>query len=290
MIYSKHKNIGGVFFMENYNLIDGHVIPQVGFGTYKLNGASGVHAIVNALNNGYRVLDTAYNYENEGTVGKAMQQSHVSRDQIIVTSKLPGRYHSYEQAARTIQESIYRLGVEYIDLYLIHWPNPKQGLYVEAWKALIEAQKMGLVKSIGVCNFLPEHLETLEKETGVLPAVNQIELHPYFNQKDAIKYHEEKGIITEAWSPLGRASEVIHDKNIEQIAEKYNKTIPQIILKWHVQNGVVPIPKSTSNARQIQNLDIFDFYLESEDLHTIDNLTKSDGRLKDQDPAEYEEF
>ncbi|HBV03280.1 MULTISPECIES: aldo/keto reductase [Mammaliicoccus] len=276
--------------MENYNLIDGHVIPQVGFGTYKLNGASGVHAIVNALNNGYRVLDTAYNYENEGTVGKAMQQSHVSRDQIIVTSKLPGRYHSYEQAGRTIQESIYRLGVEYIDLYLIHWPNPKQGLYVEAWKALIEAQKMGLVKSIGVCNFLPEHLETLEKETGVLPAVNQIELHPYFNQKDAIKYHEEKGIITEAWSPLGRASEVIHDKNIEQIAEKYNKTIPQIILKWHVQNGVVPIPKSTSNARQIQNLDIFDFYLESEDLHTIDNLTKSDGRLKDQDPAEYEEF
>ncbi|WP_210617565.1 aldo/keto reductase [Mammaliicoccus lentus] len=276
--------------MENYNLIDGHVIPQVGFGTYKLNGTSGVHAIVNALNNGYRVLDTAYNYENEGTVGKAMQQSHVSRDQIIVTSKLPGRYHSYEQAARTIQESIYRLGVEYIDLYLIHWPNPKQGLYVEAWKALIEAQKMGLVKSIGVCNFLPEHLETLEKETGVLPAVNQIELHPYFNQKDAIKYHEEKGIITEAWSPLGRASEVIHDKNIEQIAEKYNKTIPQIILKWHVQNGVVPIPKSTSNARQIQNLDIFDFYLEAEDLHTIDNLTKSDGRLKDQDPAEYEEF
>ena len=276
--------------MENYNLIDGHVIPQVGFGTYKLNGASGVHAIVNALNNGYRVLDTAYNYENEGTVGKAMQQSHVSRDQIIVTSKLPGRYHSYEQAARTIQESIYRLGVEYIDLYLIHWPNPKQGLYVEAWKALIEAQKMGLVKSIGVCNFLPEHLETLEKETGVLPAVNQIELHPYFNQKDAIKYHEEKGIITEAWSPLGRASEVIHDKNIEQIAKKYNKTIPQIILKWHVQNGVVPIPKSTSNARQIQNLDIFDFYLESEDLHTIDTLTKSDGRLKDQDPAEYEEF
>ncbi|MGF2098451.1 aldo/keto reductase [Mammaliicoccus lentus] len=276
--------------MENYNLIDGHVIPQVGFGTYKLNGASGVRAIVNALNNGYRVLDTAYNYENEGTVGKAMQQSHVSRDQIIVTSKLPGRYHSYEQAARTIQESIYRLGVEYIDLYLIHWPNPKQGLYVEAWKALIEAQKMGLVKSIGVCNFLPEHLETLEKETGVLPAVNQIELHPYFNQKDAIKYHEEKGIITEAWSPLGRASEVIHDKNIEQIAKKYNKTIPQIILKWHVQNGVVPIPKSTSNARQIQNLDIFDFYLESEDLHTIDNLTKSDGRLKDQDPAEYEEF
>ncbi len=276
--------------MENYNLIDGQVLPQVGFGTYKLNGTTGVHAIVNALNNGYRILDTAYNYENEGTVGKAIQESHVDRDQIIVTSKLPGRYHSYDQAINAIQESIYRLGVEYLDLYLIHWPNPKQGKYVEAWKALIDAQKLGLIKSIGVCNFLEEHIKTLEKETGVLPTVNQIELHPYFNQKDVLEYHKEKGIIIEAWSPLGRASEVINDAKIGQIAEKYNKTIPQIILKWHVQNGVVPIPKSTSIARQIQNIDIFDFYLESEDLAIIDALTQDNGRLKDQDPATYEEF
>lgn len=276
--------------MENYNLIDGQVLPQVGFGTYKLNGTTGVHAIVNSLNNGYRILDTAYNYENEGTVGKAIQESHVDRDQIIVTSKLPGRYHSYDQAINAIQESIYRLGVEYLDLYLIHWPNPKQGKYVEAWKALIDAQKLGLIKSIGVCNFLEEHIETLEKETGVLPTVNQIELHPYFNQKDVLEYHKEKGIIIEAWSPLGRASEVINDAKIGQIAEKYNKTIPQIILKWHVQNGVVPIPKSTSIARQIQNIDIFDFYLETEDLAVIDALTQDNGRLKDQDPATYEEF
>ncbi|RIN25285.1 aldo/keto reductase [Mammaliicoccus vitulinus] len=276
--------------MENYNLIDGQALPQVGFGTYKLNGTTGVHAIVNALNNGYRILDTAYNYENEGTVGKAIQESHVDRDQIIVTSKLPGRYHSYDQAINAIQESIYRLSVEYLDLYLIHWPNPKQGKYVEAWKALIDAQKLGLIKSIGVCNFLEEHIETLEKETGVLPTVNQIELHPYFNQKDVLEYHKEKGIIIEAWSPLGRASEVINDAKIGQISEKYNKTIPQIILKWHVQNGVVPIPKSTSIARQIQNIDIFDFYLESEDLAIIDALTQDNGRLKDQDPATYEEF
>lgn len=276
--------------MENYHLNDGQVLPQIGFGTYKLNGSTGVHAIINALNNGYRILDTAYNYENEGTVGKAIQESHVSRDQIIVTSKLPGRYHSYDQAITAIQESIYRLGVEYIDLYLIHWPNPKQGKYVEAWKALIDAQKLGLIKSIGVCNFLEEHIETLEKETGVLPTVNQIELHPYFNQKDVLKYHQEKGIIIEAWSPLGRASEVINDKEIGKIAKKYNKTIPQIILKWHVQNGIVPIPKSTSNKRQLQNLDVFDFYLESEDLQIIDALTKADGRLKDQDPATHEEF
>lgn len=276
--------------MENHNLIDGQILPEVGFGTYKLNGTSGVHAIVNALNNGYRILDTAYNYENEGTVGKAIQASHVDRDQIIVTSKLPGRYHSYDQAITAIQESIYRLGVEYIDLYLIHWPNPKQGKYVEAWKALIDAQKLGLVKSIGVCNFLEEHIDTLEKETGVLPAVNQIELHPYFNQKETLEYHNQKGIIIEAWSPLGRASEVINDDNIRKIAEKYNKTIPQIILKWHVQNGVVPIPKSTSISRQLQNIDIFDFILEKEDLEAIDALSHKDGRLKGQDPAVYEEF
>ncbi len=276
--------------MKHLNMIDGQVLPQIGFGTYKLNGAHGVHAITNALNQGYRLLDTAYNYENEGTVGRAIANSHVTRDQIIVTSKLPGRYHDYDSAMVAIQESLYRLNVEYIDLYLIHWPNPRQGKYVEAWKAMIDAQKAGLIKSIGVCNFLPEHIETLEKETGVLPTVNQIELHPYFNQQDIIAFHNEKGIITQAWSPLGRASEVIKDKDVAVIAEKYNKTIPQVILKWHVQNGVVPIPKSTSIARQIQNKDIFDFTLEQQDMDAINQLTQQDGRLKGQDPAQYEEF
>ncbi|AVQ36244.1 aldo/keto reductase [Staphylococcus kloosii] len=276
--------------MENLNMLDGQVLPVLGFGTYKLNGTQGVHAIVNALNNGYRLLDTAYNYENEGTVGKAIEYSHVSRDQIIVTSKLPGRYHDYDSAMVAIQESIYRLNVDYIDLYLIHWPNPKQGKYVEAWRALIDAQKAGLVKSIGVCNFLPEHIDTLEKETGVLPTVNQIELHPFFNQKDVLEYHQEKGIIVEAWSPLGRDVNIMNHEVIQQIADKYNKTTVQVILKWHIQNGVVPIPKSASNVRQLQNIDVFDFYLESEDLTQIDLLSKEDGRRKDQDPAEYEEF
>lgn len=276
--------------MQNLDMIDGKIIPRIGFGTYKLNGASGMHAIVSALNQGYRLLDTAYNYENEGTVGKAINQSHVSRDQIVVTSKLPGRYQDYNAAMIAIQESIYRLNVEYIDLYLIHWPNPRHGKFVEAWQAMIDARNAGLIKSIGVCNFLPEHIETLEQETGVLPSVNQIELHPYFNQQDMIKYHNEKGIITQAWSPLGRASEVINDKDIEVIAEKYDKTIPQIILRWHIQNGVVPIPKATSIARQIQNKEVFDFTLEHDDIEKINNLTQKDGRLKGQDPAVYEEF
>ncbi|PTI82737.1 2,5-diketo-D-gluconic acid reductase [Staphylococcus xylosus] len=276
--------------MQNLDMIDGKIIPRIGFGTYKLNGASGMHAIVSALNQGYRLLDTAYNYENEGTVGKAINQSHVSRDQIVVTSKLPGRYQDYNAAMIAIQESIYRLNVEYIDLYLIHWPNPRHGKFVEAWQAMIDARNTGLIKSIGVCNFLPEHIETLEQETGVLPSVNQIELHPYFNQQDMIRYHNEKGIITQAWSPLGRASEVINDKDIEEIAEKYDKTIPQIILRWHIQNGVVPIPKATSIARQIQNKEVFDFTLEHDDIEKINNLTQKDGRLKGQDPAVYEEF
>ncbi|MBG3873273.1 aldo/keto reductase [Staphylococcus xylosus] len=276
--------------MQNLNMIDGKIIPQIGFGTYKLNGTSGVHAIVSALNQGYRLLDTAYNYENEGTVGKAIEQSHVSRDQIIVTSKLPGRYQDYNATMIAIQESIYRLNMEYIDLYLIHWPNPRQGKFVEAWRAMIDAQSAGLIKSIGVCNFLPEHIETLEQETGVLPSVNQIELHPYFNQEDMISYHNDKGIITQAWSPLGRASEVINDKDIEEIATKYDKTIPQVILRWHIQKGVVPIPKATSVARQIQNKEVFDFTLEHEDIEKINTLTQKDGRLKGQDPAVYEEF
>ena len=155
---------------------------------------------------------------------------------------------------------------------------------------MIDARNAGLIKSIGVCNFLPEHIETLEQETGVLPSVNQIELHPYFNQQDMIRYHNEKGIITQAWSPLGRASEVINDKDIEVIAEKYDKTIPQIILRWHIQNGVVPIPKATSIARQIQNKEVFDFTLEHDDIEKINALTQKDGRLKGQDPAVYEEF
>lgn len=276
--------------MEKLNLNDGHIIPVVGFGTYKLNGTQGVHAIVNALNNGYRVLDTAYNYENEGTVGKAISQSHVARDQVIVTSKLPGRYHDYDSAMIAIQESIYRLNVDYIDLYLIHWPNPKQGKFVEAWTALIDAQKAGLLKSIGVCNFLPEHIDTLEQETGVLPAINQIELHPYFNQQEVIDYHREKGIVIQAWSPIGRASNVINDETIATIAEKYNKSIPQVILKWHVQNGIVPIPKATSNQRQLENINIFDFSLDDEEMVKINNLTREDGRRKDQNPAIYEEF
>src|SRR5690625_5980473 len=170
-------------------LNDGLEVPTLGFGTYALNGNEGVQAIQSAIDVGYRLIDTAYNYENEGTVGEAVRRSTVTREELRNTSKLPGRYHEYEKAVPTIQESLYRANLDYYDLYLIHWTNPIQDHYVEAWESLIEAQKWGLVRSIGVCNFLPEHMERLEKETCVKPSINQIELHLFFNQEAQRKWH-----------------------------------------------------------------------------------------------------
>ena len=172
-------------------LNDGVTLPVIGLGTYRLNGDEGASAIKSAIASGYRLIDTAYNYENEGTVGEAVRRSSIPREELRITSKLPGRYQTYDKAIPTIQESLYRANLDYYDLYLIHWPNPQQDLYVEAWQALIEAKKRGYVRSIGVCNFLPEHLVRLEKETGVKPSLNQIELHPFFNQEPQRKWHEE---------------------------------------------------------------------------------------------------
>ena len=273
-----------------YKLNDGQQIPDFGFGTYKLNGRKGVQSIVSAINNGYKMIDTAYNYENEGTVGRAITESGIDRDKLTITSKLPGRYYAYDDAITALQESLYRAHLDYFDLYLLHWPNPKRGMYVEAWQALIDAQKFGLVKSIGVCNFLPEHLEKLQKETGILPAINQIELHPYFNQADMRKFDEDNGIVTMDWSPLGRASAVLQDRTLIALGEKYHKTVGQIILRWEHQLNTIPIPKSSSPVRQRENMNIFDFEIANTDMEKINSLTKPDGRNKNQDPAIYEEF
>lgn len=275
---------------EYYELSDGFQIPKIGFGTYSLNGSYGVRVMEQALSVGYRLLDTAFNYENEGAVGQAIRNSSVPRDQITVTSKLPGRHHEYKEAFVTIEESVIRLGVDYIDLYLIHWPNPIQDQYVEAWRALIDAQKAGLIRSIGVSNFLPEHIDRLEHETGILPVINQVELHPNFNQKTQREYDASKQILTEAWSPLGRAREIIKDPVLGEIAQNRNKSIPQIILRWNLQQNVLSIPKASHIARQKNNLDVFDFELTSEEMALINSLTKEDGRIQQQDPAVYEEF
>ncbi|WP_067725915.1 aldo/keto reductase [Oceanobacillus damuensis] len=271
-------------------LNDGLTLPAIGLGTYKLKGNAGASAINNAIDIGYRLIDSAYNYENEGTVGEALRRSSIPREELRVTSKLPGRYHTYDKAVTTIQESLYRANLDYYDLYLIHWPNPIQDDYVEAWQALIDAKKWGLIRSIGVCNFLPEHLDRLEKETAVKPSINQIELHPFFNQEEQRKWHEANNIQTQSWSPLARVKNVLENETLRNIADHHNKTVSQVILRWHYQLGSISIPKSASPERQLENISIFDFSLNEAEMMKIAKLTRTDGRQKNQDPATYEEF
>lgn len=276
---------------EFYTLKDGLSLPKIGFGTSGFRGTKAVAAISSAITKGYRLIDTAYNYENEGTVGQAIKKAKIAREDLLISSKLPGRYHKHDLAIQAIQESLYRADLDYFDLYLIHWPNPKQGEYLEAWQALIDAQKFGLVRSIGVSNFLPEHLDQLEKETGILPVVNQIELHPLFSQPSQRAYHEEHGILTEAWSPLGgHGHNILELPLIQQLAKKYNKNAGQIVLRWETQLGVLPLPLSQNPQRQLSNLDIFDFELTRDEIKQIESLDIADGRVTNQDPRTHEEL
>ena len=253
-------------------LNDGLSLPAVGLGTYRLNGEAGVAAMVCAIRNGYRLLDSAVNYDNEDAVGAAVRQSGVARAELRVSSKLPGRHQRYADAIATVEESLRRAGLDYFDLYLIHWPNPNQGLYVEAWSALIECRKRGLTHSIGVSNFLPEHLDRLIRETGVTPSVNQIELHPYFPQEEQRRADRERGVVTQAWSPLARGNALLREEAIARIAARLGRTVAQVILRWHVQLGVEPLPKAASPERQVENLALFDFALSADDMATIANF------------------
>lgn len=265
-------------------------LPPIGFGTVHLDGAAGVEAMTSAISTGYRLIDTAYNYENEGAVGVALQKSGVPREELIVTSKLPGRFHEFEKARPRIEESLFRLSVDYLDLLLIHWPNPAQDLYVEAWQALIDARDRGLVRHIGVSNFLPEHMERLEQETGELPAVNQVELHPYFPQVDLVEWHNERGIVTEAWSPLSNGRGLVEEPVLKEIGQRHGAGGGEAALAWHAARGIVPIPRSTNPGRQKSNLEAVNITLDHDDIQVISALGRPDGRIKDQDPRTYEEF
>ncbi|WP_213880189.1 aldo/keto reductase [Pseudomonas sp. dw_358] len=271
-------------------LNDGTQIPAVGFGTCKLNGSPGVDAMLRAIDNGYRLLDSAFAYENEGAVGEAVRQSPVPREQLRVTSKLPGRHYAYVDALACIEESLYRTRLEFIDLYLLHWPNPQQGLYLEAWSALLEARERGWIKSVGVCNFLPEHLEKLIGDSGVTPVVNQIELHPYFPQPEQLAWDKAHNIVTQAWSPIGRGNDVQRDPALQAIADEQGRSIVQVILRWQYQLGTVALPKASSAQRQQENLALFDFELSAQNMASIARLARADGRILGQDPASYEEL
>ncbi|HEY3548153.1 MAG TPA: aldo/keto reductase [Propionicimonas sp.] len=273
-----------------HTLNDGHQLPALGFGTYPLRGPDGVDALVSALHHGYRLIDSAVNYENEGTVGEAVRRSGVPRDEIVITSKLPGRHHEYGAATTCVYESLYRLGLNHIDLYLIHWPNPGVDRFVEAWQALVDLQREGVLRSIGTSNFLPEHLSRIIAGTGVTPAVNQVELHPYFPQAEQRVVHDQLGIRTESWGPLGQAGQLLHEPVIGAIADQVGRTAAQVVLRWHLQLGAVPLPKAASPARQAENLAVFDFELDAAQVAAITALGSPDGRLGDSDPATHEEF
>lgn len=274
----------------DYTLNDGTTIPAIGLGTYRLGGSAGVDAMVSALRLGYRLIDSAVNYENEGALGQAVRRSGVKREELRLVSKLPGRHHRYEEAVQTVEESLYRAGLDYWDLYLIHWPNPRQGLYVEAFQALVDLKARGLIGSVGVSNFLPSHLERLREEVGELPSVNQIELHPYFPQTQALAAHAALGVRTESWSPLARKLRVVDEPILQQIAKECDRTVGQVVLRWHIQLGTIPIPKSADPTRQKENLALADFVLSKEQMALISSLSRLDGRQANQDPAVYEEF
>lgn len=269
---------------------DGLALPPIGFGTYQLNGQDGARTVATAIEGGYRLIDSAVNYENEGAVGRGVRDSGAPREEIIVTSKLPGRRHERQQATRAIEESVLRVGLDYLDLYLIHWPNPSVDRYVEAWEALIEARERGLVRAIGVSNFLPEHLDRLVRETGVMPSVNQIELHPRVPQRERLAANEARGVLTEAWSPLGRPKGVVDEPAVAEVAAAHGCTPTQAVLAWTIARGAIPIPKSSDPARQRENLEAAQIALDPSEVERISSLAFPDGRENPMDPAVHEEM
>lgn len=273
-----------------HTLNDGHSLPGIGFGTYPMKGQQATDAVASALEIGYRLIDTAVNYQNEEAVGRAIAETDVPRSEIVLTTKLPGRDHGYDETLRSFDASCAALGVDVLDLYLIHWPNPRVGRYTESWKAMVQLQKEHRVRSIGVSNFTREFLERVGAETGVLPAVNQVELHPYFPQEALLAFHAEHGIVTEAWSPLGKRAAPYEEPVIGDIAAAHGITASQVVLRWHQQRGVVPIPKSATPERQRLNFDIPAVDLTAAELSAITALGRPDGRLFGGDPNTHEEM
>jgi 2,5-diketo-D-gluconate reductase A len=255
------------------DLRDGEQIPQLGFGVFQVPPHDTEEAVAQALAAGYRHIDTAAAYRNEGAVGQAIRASGLDRGEVFVTTKCWNDDQGYEQAKRALAASLERLEMSHVDLYLIHWPVPIHNKYVETWKAFIEARAEGLVRSIGVSNFNAEHLERIIGETGETPAINQVELHPYFQQRGLRREHEQLGILTEAWSPLAQGR-VLEDPAIVAIADAHGKTPAQVVIRWHLQLGNVVIPKSVTPARIEQNFDVFDFELSAAEMQSIEGLDR----------------
>lgn len=259
-------------------LNDGIQIPQLGLGVWQLDDDQAYDSSVAALKAGYRHIDTAMIYGNEAGVGRAVAESELDRDEIFITTKLWNTDQGYDSTLRAFDASMAKLGLKQLDLYLIHWALPKKNAYRDTWKAFVRLQEEGRVRSIGVSNFHPDHLQHIIDDTGVTPSVNQIELHPDFSQVDLVKFCKGLNIVTESWSPLGQGGALLSQPVLSQIAEKHGKTPAQVILRWHTQSQYIVIPRSSNPERIAQNLDVFDFTLDDQDLQAIAHIPQT-GRL-----------
>lgn len=256
---------------------DGRTAPQLGLGVWQVDNELTPSVVKAALDIGYRSIDTAAIYGNEEGVGKGIAQAGLQRQDLFIATKLWNDRHGHDLSRSAFQESLEKLGLDYVDLYLIHWSVPKNDLYVQAWETLIQLRDEGLARSIGVCNFNINHLQRLLDETGVLPVVNQIELHPRFQQAELRGFHEEHDIVTEAWSPLGQGL-LWNDPTLARLAHKHGRSVAQIMLRWHIQLGNMVIPKSVTPSRLVENFNVFDFTLSDDDMHAIAELDTPDGR------------
>ncbi|TIT20478.1 MAG: aldo/keto reductase [Mesorhizobium sp.] len=262
---------------EQIRLNDGSAIPQIGLGVWQVDPAITAKVVRWGIEAGYSLIDTAEGYQNEEGVGQAIRSAGVPRSELFITSKLRNGAHQRDAALRAFDETMSKLGIEQIDLFLIHWPVPSQDRYVEAWKTLVELRQSGRIKSIGVSNFNQDHLERIIGETGVTPTVNQIELHPRFQQRDKREFHDRHNIRIESWSPLG-SGRLLGDPTLESIARKHGKSVAQTIVRGHLQEGLIVIPKSIHQDRIATNFDVFDFELEANDLELIRGMDSPDGR------------
>ena len=259
-------------------LNDHSSIPQLGFGLYLIPDDEANTAVQQAFKAGYRSIDSAQIYQNEAGLGRAIKEGGIKRDELYITTKIWNSEQGYDTTLKSFDVSMNKLGLEKLDLLLIHWPSAHRGLYVDTWKAMIQLQRNGRVKSIGVSNFAIEHLTQILDATSVVPVINQIELHPHFQQKELRAFHEKNNIKTEAWSPLGQGK-VIADPVVKTIAEKHKKSPAQIILRWHMDSGLIAIPKSVTPSRIQENIQIFDFKLDADDMRAMEKIDNKSGRI-----------
>ncbi|MGP9527035.1 aldo/keto reductase [Glutamicibacter sp. AOP5-A2-18] len=265
--------------------LDGNTIDQLGFGVWQVADEEAEVAVGKALKAGYRHIDTAKIYGNEAGVGRAVAASSIAREELFITTKVWNADQGYDKTIAAADASLERLGLEYVDLYLIHWLQPKRGTYVDTWKALIQLQKDGKAKSIGVCNFTKEALEELYTETGVRPVINQVETHPYFPQAELRAYEAEHGILHQSWSPLGQGGDLLKEPLLAEIAKKHEATVAQVVIAWHLALGNVVIPKSVTDSRIVENFESLNVKLDAEDIEAIATLDRgAEGRIA-ADPA-----